>query len=52
MGREGALAFGCWFDNNIYEEDLVKEWVTEITLAARHFLVSPINGTHPERANL
>ena len=41
MGREGALRFGCWYDSNVYEEDLVQEWVAEIVAATRHFLVSP-----------
>jgi hypothetical protein len=52
MGREGTLRFGCWYDDNAYEDDLVQEWITEIITAARHFLVSPTSDNHHMQANL
>jgi len=51
-GREGAIALGCWFDNNVYEEELVKEWVTEVSMAAKHYLATPIDERTRVRASL
>jgi len=41
MGRDGGMAFGCWFDGNVFDEQLIKEWVSEVVAATKHYLAVP-----------
>lgn len=52
MGREGSLSFCCWYDGNTFEEKLVKEWVTEIAAAAKHYLAESDGSDHRVIARL
>jgi len=38
MGNFGRLWVGCWWDGNAFDNDLVKEWVDEIAVAADFYL--------------
>lgn len=38
LGTLDRLWVGCWWDDNCYEEALVKEFVDEFYLAALHYL--------------
>jgi hypothetical protein len=38
MGNFGRLWVGCWWDSNVYEEGMIKEWVDEVAGAAKFYL--------------
>jgi hypothetical protein len=46
MGNLGRLWIYCWWDENAYDADLIKEWVDEIAKAADFYL----GGDKDERA--
>jgi len=38
VGGFGRLWIGCWWDGNVFEEEMVKEWVEEVASAANYYL--------------
>ena len=38
MGNFGKLWIGCWWDANVYDEAMVKDWVDEFAGATKYYL--------------
>ena len=38
VGSWGTLWVGCWWDGNVYANDLVEEWIDEMVATARFYL--------------